>query len=102
MWDRQLACSDDANSSVVYYLLSVEQDDAETRGHGDAERNVSQPERLGHKSLGFQSPTESLGSVALFQEGLQSPNVMSPRLPLSASPRLFLEGMLSVSSRSLL
>ena len=42
-------------------------------------------------SQGSESPSESPASVALFQEEFQSPYEMSPRLPISASPRRFRE-----------
>ncbi|NEO98755.1 MAG: DNA (cytosine-5-)-methyltransferase [Symploca sp. SIO2E9] len=63
-------------------------DDAVTRGHGDAERDVSRtlcPEHKPQESL--FSPTRLFDSVALFQKGLQFPSEISPRLPISASER---------------
>jgi hypothetical protein len=71
--------------------LQVKQDDPQTRGHSDAERNVSRIERPVPLSQGSESPSESPDSVALFQEEFQSPYEMSPRLPISASPRLLRE-----------
>ncbi|NER28560.1 MAG: DNA (cytosine-5-)-methyltransferase [Symploca sp. SIO1C4] len=63
-------------------------DDAGRRGHGDRSRNVSRtlcPEHKPQESL--FSPTRLFDSVALFQKGLQFPSEISPRLPISASPR---------------
>jgi hypothetical protein len=69
----------------------VKQDDPQTQGYSDAERNVSRIERPVPLSQGSESLTESGDSVALFQEEFQAPYEMSPRLPISASPRLFRE-----------
>jgi molybdate transport system permease protein len=74
-------------------IPNPQQDDAGTRGRGDAGRNVSQFWSPGLAYQGSESPTESGDSVASIQMGLQSPSELSPCLPISASPCLFLESL---------
>ena len=65
-----------------------QQDDAGTRGHGDAQRNVSQAPCPDGSVQGTDSPSSTSCPISV---GVQSLSEISARLPISPSPRLFLE-----------